>query len=274
VTSAGPSDLEEAKTYRAVVSYDGTNYHGWQVQPKDWSVQADIEQAIRVVTGETVSILGAGRTDAGVHALGQVVSFRLRTRIPTERLGDVINARLQGAALLHRLDEAPSDFHARYDACWREYRYLIAKERSAVLHRFAHVPHQWPNLELMQRSVKILVGQHDFRAVSRAREEPYECDVHFARWEPWEHGYAFHVRANRFLYRMVRFLVGNCLEIGGGGKPVGHFSELLKSGERRRSAPPAPPQGLFMVAVGYDPAWPEIDLPIVPGYGAPMAPRS
>ncbi len=269
-TESCSSSLEDGtRTYRAIVSYDGTNYHGWQVQPRDWSVQADIEQAIRTVTGEPLSILGAGRTDAGVHALGQVVSFRLATRIPTERLGDVINARLKGAAMLHRLEEAPDDFHARYDATWRQYRYLIARERSAVIHRFAHVPGDWPDLTLMNQAVESLVGEHSFRALSSAPKEPYNCNVHFARWELWEHGYAFHVRANRFLYRMVRFLVGNCLEIGRGRKAPDHIATLLDSEERRRSAPPAPPQGLFMAAVGYDPAWPEENLPIVPGYGAP-----
>ncbi len=255
--------------YRAIVSYDGSRFHGWQVQDDVRTVQGEIQRALREVTGETIRTFGAGRTDAGVHALGQVVSFELDTPIPDEKLGPVLNTKLPGDVRLHRMEVAPPEFHARFSATWRRYWYFLAKERSPFVMRCAHVPARWPDPEKMNAALPALFGEHDFRALSAQPEEPYGCCLQSAEWFPSRHGLVFVVQSDRFLYRMVRFLVGASLAVGTGLRPVPWMEELLLSKDRKQAAPPAPPQGLFLVGVGYDPEWPEGEVPVVTGFDGP-----
>lgn len=235
------------------------------------TVQGEIHRVLRELTGQSVKSSGAGRTDTGVHALGQIVTFEVETPIPTERLEGILNARLPGDVRIHRLELAPPEFHARFSARSREYWYFLAEERSPFLMRYAHVPPNWPDLDAMNAALPPLLGEHDFRALSAEAGEPYGCCLLHAEWRPSRNGAVFVVKADRFLYRMVRFLVGASLAVGTGRRPVSWMGELLHSLDRRGAAAPVPPQGLFFAVVGYEPGWPEGPLPLVRGFDAPRS---
>jgi len=244
--------------YRLLVSYDGGPFHGWQFQPELPTVQGELERALHAITGRQVRIQGAGRTDAGVHALGQVASFVIATRIPAGRLAPALNAHLPGTIRVLASAAAPERFSARFSAQWRAYRYVVARRETPFTRGRATVPRgSWPALAPMQDALPAILGEHEFRAFTTQPEGPFGSCVHEASWSAWEDGYVFSIRANRFLYQMVRILVGTCLEIGAGRRPPESLGELLARGDRRAAGVLAPPSGLYLAGVGYDPPWPE-----------------
>jgi len=247
----------EPRGLRLLLSYDGGRYHGWQWQVGVGTVQGELEHAIRGVTGQEIRVNGAGRTDTGVHALGQVASFRVATHVPTARLRAALNAHLPRDVRVLRVAEAPDSFHARFSAVWRRYRYLLAREELPFLQGRAWIPKGWPELEPMQAALPCLLGEHEFRGFTTQPDAPFGCFVHEARWERWEGGFAFVIRSNRFLYQMVRILVGTCVEIGRGKRPVEGLATALAAGDRRAAGMLAPSCGLYLTDVGYDPPWPE-----------------
>lgn len=256
--------------FRALVSYDGAAYSGWQFQPNARTVQGELERALHAVTGETIRIEGAGRTDQGVHALGQVASFRVITNLPPEKLRAAMSFHLPPDIRLHRLAHAPEDFSARFSARWRLYWYLLARERSPFSYRRAYTPKRWPELEPMNEALTSLLGEWSFRGFTTQPEGPYGCYVSEARWEESAIGLTLRLRANRFLYHMVRIVVGTSLDIGIGKRSPRTMSEVLLSENRSQAGPLAPPDGLYLAAVGYDPPWPSEDLPVDLG-PAPLA---
>jgi tRNA pseudouridine38-40 synthase len=252
------------RNYRLLVSYEGSAYHGWQFQPGLSTVQGEIERALFAITGQAVRVAGAGRTDAGVHAIGQVATFRLATRVPEERLRPALNKHLPRSIHIRAAGEAPARFAARFSATWRRYRYLLAREPSPFLRGRAWVPRSWPDAALMSAAVTVLPGEHECGAFTTQREGPYGCLVHEARWEEWDGGLAFVIRSNRFLYQMVRVILGTCVEIGRGRMAPGAMEAILASGDRRQAGPLAPAAGLYFLDVGYEPPWPGGDDPSEP----------
>ena len=249
------------RNYRLLVSYEGSAYHGWQFQPGLSTVQGEIERALFAITGQAVRVAGAGRTDAGVHAIGQVATFRLATRVPEERLRPALNKHLPRSIHIRAAGEAPARFAARFSATWRRYRYLLAREQGPFLRGRAWVPRSWPDAELMRAAVAVLPGEHECGAFTTQREGPYGCLVHEASWEEWDGGVAFVIRSNRFLYQMVRVILGTCVEIGRGRMAPDAMETILASGDRRQAGPLAPAAGLYFLDVGYDPPWPSGDGP-------------
>lgn len=253
-SATGPEDAD----YRLLVAYDGGPFHGWQFQPELPTVQGELERALEAITGRRVRIQGAGRTDAGVHALGQVASFRVATRIPAGRLAPALNAHLPGTIRVLASAAAPDRFSARFSAHWRAYRYVVARRETPFTRGRATVPRgPWPALAPMQEALPPILGEHDFRACTTQPDGPFGSLVHEASWSAWEEGYVFSIRANRFLYQMVRILVGTCLEIGAGRRTPESLGAVLAGGDRRAAGVLAPPSGLYLAAVGYDPPWPE-----------------
>lgn len=252
------------RAYRLLVAYDGGRLHGWQLQPGLATVQGELETALHAVTGLAVRVAGAGRTDAGVHALGQVASFRCATHVPTERLRPALNAHLPPDVRVLRAEEAPLEFHARFSASWRRYRYLLAREQSPFLRGRAWVPRGWPELEPMREAVRTLPGERDFRGFTTQPDGPFGCRVHEVDWTRWDEGCAFVIRSNRFLYQMVRILVGTCVEIGRGRREPDALRRVLEGGDRRAAGPLAPAAGLYLVDVGYEPPWPADHTPVAP----------
>ena len=255
-TEAGAGTL-----FRAQLAYEGTRFHGWQFQPGLSTIQGELERAIFKITARSVRVEGAGRTDAGVHALGQVCSFRLDTRLAPERICAALNAHLPPEIRVYRVEEAPSDFSARFRAHWRRYQYLLIRRDDPFWRGRAWRPRGWPDPARMNEAAASLPGEQEYRAFTTQPEGPFGCRVHEAAWDEWEGGLRFTVRSDRFLYQMVRILVGTFLAIGRGRLAPEAMARILAAGDRRAAGPLAPACGLYLCRVGYEPPWPAEDEP-------------
>ena len=251
------------KSYAAILAYDGTEYQGFQRQPAPTlTIQAAVEAAIASVTRQAVAVLGAGRTDAGVHALGQVIAFDVDWKHSEDDLLMAINSQLPLDIALQRLWRQ-DDFHPRYDARWRQYAYHVstARARNPLLHRRAwQLVGERLNLNLMRQAAAKCLGEHDFAAFGtppQAGSRNTVRQVFQSRWEMQseDHGeaYIYRIRGTAFLYHMVRRLVGTMVQVGRGKLSPQGFTDILRSGDIERAKVLAPPQGLVLEAVGYAP---------------------
>jgi tRNA pseudouridine38-40 synthase len=258
--------LTPGRILRLVIEYDGTGYCGWQRQDSSVarapSVQATLESAAGEIIGEAVEVVGAGRTDAGVHAWGQVAHLVTSSRIPAARFPGALNAHLPGDIRVLEARDAPPGFHARFDAVARTYRYEVLNRPapSALLrHRALHVSEPL-DLGAMRRALAPFVGRHDFAAYSGAGSAPKTtvCTVREAVWRQDEERTALQITADRFLRHTVRMLVGTLLRVGRGRLPAEAPAEFLREADNARTGPTAPPHGLYLVRVEYrdDPARP------------------
>ena len=238
----------------AVVEYDGTDYLGFQVQAQGATIQGEIERALAAVAQEKVRVVGAGRTDAGVHAQGQVIAFNTAWRHPVEELQRALNAVLPKDIAVRELRAVAEDFHPRFDAVSREYRYTIFNQplRSPLARRFAYHFPQPLNVPAMNEAAGSLVGSHDFASFGRAPQGDNTVrEVYRVQWTSEEPFVYFDIVANAFLYRMVRSLVGTLLLVGTGGLSLDEFGEILQSADRSRAGQVAPAHGLCLIKVGY-----------------------
>lgn len=241
--------------YRAVIEYDGTAYYGFQRQRQPNTVQERLEQAIRLLSNQAVAVLGAGRTDSGVHALGQVIAFDLSWRHGVGALQRAMNAHLPADIAARRLEIVRDDFHPRYDALSRTYQYHLynGKIRSPLRRQTSWHVSRPLDVEAMNRAAAHLVGVHDFAAFGRPPQGDNSVrQVFQAHWRRQDEELLFTIQANAFLYRMVRSLVGSLKEVGEGSWSVESFVQIFQAADRRRIAQVAPPQGLFLVSVEYD----------------------
>ena len=244
-----------ARTFRLTVAYDGTAFRGWQRQPGVRTVQGELEDALALVLESAeVPTAGAGRTDAGVHARGQVASFRHETRLPARAFPPLLNAHVPSDMRVTAAAEVPEGFHARHSARARRYVYRVLARPDLLAERYAWCPPVLPPVAALAASAAPLAGTHDctaFQTVSRTPAEPV-CHVLAARWTGREDGAEFEVMADHFLYHMVRNLVGTSLVAAAKPDPAAHMREVLESRDRRRRASPAPPQGLSLEQVYYE----------------------
>ena len=252
----------QLRTLRLVVEYDGTPFSGWQRLPRRPTVQGELERAVYRVTGERVPVVGAGRTDAGVHALGQVAHVRIRHRLPAPRIPAALNAYLPDAIRVLAADEADPTFHARRSATGRTYGYLVLNrpQPPAVLRHHVHFVPVPLDLGAMEAALAVLRGRHDFRAFGRPGPGGTVCDLRVA--EVRRHGQvvAFTLEADRFLQHMVRRIVGTALRVGAGTLSPDEVARMVVAGGR--GGPRAPARGLYLVRVLYGgapapaPDWP------------------
>jgi tRNA pseudouridine38-40 synthase len=237
----------------AVIEYDGTDYLGFQLQAEGRTIQGEVERALAEVTCRETRIAGAGRTDAGVHAVGQVISFVPQWRHSLTELQRAMNALLSKDIVVHQITWVADDFHPRFSAVSREYRYTILNEpfRSPLARRFAYHYPKPLNVEAMARAARCLVGSHDFASFGRPPQgENTVRQVYQAECTRQDHIY-FDIVANAFLYRMVRNLVGTLLLVGIGELSPRRFEEILQARDRRSAGPVAPAHGLCLVRVNY-----------------------
>lgn len=248
------------------VSYDGTNYYGFQTQPGGNTVQDKLEEAIQHLTGERVKLIGSGRTDAGVHARGQVVQFATSSRIPLERWQIALNSRLPDDIVIGRTVELPEGFHATRSAIRKTYRYTVNNSRipDVFLRRYQH-HHPAPlDLQAMRTALSHLVGEHDFTSFCSAKSTKrshvrtiVEASIKAER-EPDDSGQirngVFHISmtGNGFLYNMVRIIVGTLLEVGEGKRSPDEIPRILEARDRKAAGQTAPAQGLCLWSVEYD----------------------
>ena len=243
------------RTFRLTVAYDGTAFHGWQRQPGVRTVQGELEAALeRVLQGGAVTTAGAGRTDAGVHARGQVASFAHPTHLPARALPPLLARELPGDMRVTTAVEAPDGFHARHSARGRRYVYRLLAAPDLLAERHAWAPPRLPPLALLAASAAPLAGTHDcsaFQAVGSSPADPV-CRIERACWTACEGGVAFEVAADHFLYHMVRNLVGTSLAAAAAPDPGAHMRAVLDSRERGRAGITAPPQGLSLEQVYFE----------------------
>ena len=248
--------------WKATLSYDGTPFHGWQVQPGLVTVQGTLAAAIRHITGEVVLPQGSGRTDAGVHALGQVASFRLECGIPAENLQRALNRALPPSVRVLEVVAVDEGFHARHSAVGKTYEYRVFQGGicSPML-----APYVWDcplrlDIEAMRAAARMVVGTHDFtsfaavdpdRTGRKSGEAANVRVVSHSCWEERDGLLVYQVRGSGFLHHMVRNLVGTFVEVGVGRLAAGDVPGILAARRRSAAGPTAPARGLFLVAVEY-----------------------
>lgn len=257
--------------YRLLIEYDGAPFSGWQRQPGATTVESALTDALTVVLRQPVSIVGSGRTDAGVHATGQVAHLDLDREADPELLARAANGLLAhrhgGSVVVLAAERTTDDFHARYDARRRLYYYRASGEPRALDRHLRWIVAPTPDWELMNEEAQHLLGRHDFNSfcITQSGTRNRVCSIEQARWRPEERAgdWRFEIAADRFLHGMVRAIVGTLMQVGRGRRQPGTLAQVLEQRDRRAAGPAAPAHGLVLAAVTYgeDPAR---DTPLAP----------
>jgi tRNA pseudouridine38-40 synthase len=244
------------RNIKLTLSYDGTDFNGWQTQPGFRTVQETLENAIGTLTGEAARVNAAGRTDAGVHAVGQVVNCYTNSSHTCDVIVSALNAHLPADAAVREACDMPQSFDANRDAKRKLYRYVIhdGAVRDAFLHRYYYQSRHRLDVKAMRRAAEALKGRHDFHSfetdwpnrMSSVRTITHLSLNRFGDWI-W-----LDVEADGFLYNMVRAIAGTLINVGRGFWPESEVAAILEAEDRRRAGPTAPPQGLFLMRVTYD----------------------
>jgi tRNA pseudouridine38-40 synthase len=235
------------------IEYDGTDFYGWQVQPNLRTVQGEIEDKLHTILQQKVDLIGAGRTDAGVHALVQVANFKTENHLEVEEILRGLNGLLPDDIVIKSAEEVDLDFNARYNAKSRVYHYRIFLGKTAILRRYVWEVSYTLNLYTLFQAVCKIEGKHDFSSfcVAESAKENNGCEVMKASWKQSENEMIFTIEADRFLHTMVRSLVGTLIEVGRGYFSVEDFANIMEAKDRRKAGPTAPACGLYLVEVKY-----------------------
>jgi tRNA pseudouridine38-40 synthase len=235
------------------IEYDGTNFVGWQMQANGRTVQEEITKVLDQVLQEPVTLTGSGRTDSGVHARGQVASFRTNNPLGVGSLQSALNGLLPEDVYIHAVEEAPEGFNARFDAKERIYRYYIAMRPTAIGRFYEWYVKYDLNVAAMNAVASSIIGEHDFESFCKyeADARHYLCTVAGSEWREQGGKLIYEVRANRFLHGMVRALVGTMVDVGRGFTQVAAMEEIMAAKDRRKAGMAAPPHGLFLEEVRY-----------------------
>jgi len=244
--------------YALLVQYDGTRFNGWQFQDKGRAIQVEFENAVKILTKEEVRVIASGRTDSGVHAIGQVVHFDLSKEIPLQRLCIGLNGILDHELAVKNAYKVDLDFHSRFSAVQREYLYMIY--RYPLRTPFMRYKAMWINypinIDYIQRAASMLVGEHDFasfcKKISAKNGTIREIDSIDVSED--SNIIKLRFRANGFLHNMIRIIVGTILQMHSEAKDPEYITEILKKKDRSLSGFTAPPYGLYLNRVIYDPA--------------------
>jgi len=247
------------RNFRLIIEYDGACFHGWQIQKNLRTVQGEITRALGSLTGQAVSVIGSGRTDAGVHAMAQVASFTCDTRLDPGTIQKALNSILARDIVIHDCREVPLNFHARYSAKSKTYRYrILNRDLPAALYRgYAWHIRKPLDLEAMTAALSHILGRHDFSSFEGAGSPKASSERHVmaAAFNTAADGYlAFEITADGFLKHMVRNIVGTLVEVGLGKKTPAAVADILAAKDRSRAGATAPGHGLFLVCVNYEPS--------------------
>ena len=238
---------------KLTIEYDGTDFSGWQSQANGRAIQDVIESAVAQVTGEKIRIHGAGRTDAGVHASGQVASLTLGADVDPLQLRGSINGVLPDDVVILNAELVPESFHARFSAVSRRYRYVIHRGPSALDRRTEWSVGWQLNTSYLMKSAEMFLGRHNFRSFSKTGSDvrDWMCDIHRSEWKELGSSLEYTVQANRFLYGMVRALVGTMVEVARSHRPITDISSILEAEDRGAAGMAAPAHGLTLVEITY-----------------------
>lgn len=249
------------KRIKLTVAYDGTNYHGWQVQPNAVTIEGKLNEAISELTKESIQVIGASRTDAGVHALGNVAVFDTESRIPGEKFSYALNQRLPDDIVIQQSQEVDKDFHPRYCTCEKTYEYVILNRKFPLpeYRNTAFFYYGDLDIKAMQEATKAFLGEHDFAGFCSAGAQVkttvrtiYELTVE----KKDNDMICIRVRGNGFLYNMVRIIAGTLLEVGKGNIEAKSLENRIAAADRSQAGPTAPARGLKLITIQYisDPA--------------------
>ena len=241
------------RNLKLVMEYDGTDFHGFQIQPDLRTVQGMIESVLQELLSEEIRLTGAGRTDEGVHACGQVANFGTSSDMPCHVLKRALNSRLPADIVVRSAEEVSQNFHSRFSAKSRVYQYDIYIVRSPIRRRYAwHVKYNL-NMGQMEKAADVFVGTHDFASfcVAKSAVDESSSVVYSSLWRREGNVLQYEIEANRFLHNMVRVMVGTMVDVGRGRHSVEDVAQILETKDRRRAGPTAPPHGLFLMAVKY-----------------------
>ena len=243
------------RNLKLTIEYDGKDFNGWQKQPTKMNIQGTIEQAIKQITGEDVELNASGRTDAGVHALGQVANFKTNSKIPIEKFAIAINSKLKRSIVIKKAEEVDERFHSRLSCKRKTYRYIInnSPEGSAIYRNLeTHIP-QKLDVEKMKKAVKYFEGEHDFKAFKASGTSSkssvrtiYETNVYQENEKIF-----IELTGNGFLYNMVRIIAGTLVDVGLGKIEPEEVPKIIQEGKRENAGKTLPPNGLYLVKVMY-----------------------
>jgi len=240
------------KTYKLIVEYDGTDFDGWQIQPRCRTVQGVFEDALCSVMGKHIRVTAAGRTDSGVHASGQVVSFKAPDKMSADRLVRALNGNLPGDVTAVSASEMPEKFNARFDATARTYRYTITERRISIGKNYAWNVKYRLSRELLEVSTSPLNGHCDLRGFSKGDDsDDFSTIIYDNFWRFEKELMIFEIKAVRFFQHSVRSIIGTAVSVARGKKPPDIFKEILENRDRKLSGPTAPPSGLCLIKVDY-----------------------
>lgn len=244
------------KRVKLTVAYDGTKYCGWRIQPNGITVEEVLNRKLSGMTGEEIVVIGASRTDSGVHARGNVAVFDTESPIPAERMAYALNRRLPEDIVIVKSEEVPLDWHPRYCDCEKTYEYHIWNSEvpdPTKRHTTYHVSYKL-DIEKMRQAAQYLIGEHDFvsfcsihRNVKTTVRTIYQLDI-----EKHHEDLTIRIRGNGFLYNMVRIIVGTLLRVGRGYYTPEQVKEILEAKNREAAGVTAPPQGLMLMEINYD----------------------
>ena len=245
------------RNIKLTIEYDGKEFNGWQKQPNKLNIQGNIEQAIKNVTGEEVDLTASGRTDAGVHAYGQVANFKTNSNIPIEKIPIALNTNLKKSIRIISAEEVDERFHSRLTCKRKTYRYVINNSEfaSAIYRNLeTHIP-QKLNVEKMKEAVKYFEGEHDFKAFKASGTSSkssvrtiYKAEV----YEMPNNRIYIEITGNGFLYNMVRIIAGTLVEVGLEKIKPQEIKEIIDSKDRKRAGKTLPPNGLYLLKVEYN----------------------
>lgn len=241
--------------YKLIIQYDGTNYAGWQIQKNAVTVQQKITDAIEIITKEKINLIGSGRTDTGVHALGQVANFKSSEKLDLYKFQYSLNSLLPNDISIITSEEINENFHARFNAKDRSYFYLISKIKSPFYDKYSfRLPFvSEVDVDYMNKISRALLGRHDFTSFARknAEIENKMCQIQEIHWKDKKDFLLFFIRADRFLHGMVRTIVGTLLKSAEKKTDENYILELLNKKDRETAGEAVPAKGLFLYKVRY-----------------------
>lgn len=245
------------RNIRLVIEYDGKDFNGWQKQPNKLNIQGEIEKVISGITGEDdINLIASGRTDAGVHALGQVANFKTNSKIPIDKMGIAINSRLKNSIIIKKAEEVDERFHSRYSCKKKTYRYIInnSKYGTAIYRNLEYHFSISLNIEEMKKAIKEFEGEHDFKGfkASGTSSKSSVRTIYGTNLYKENDRIYIELTGNGFLYNMVRIIAGTLLDVGLGKIKAEDIKDIIDSKDRTRAGKTLPPQGLYLLSVEYE----------------------
>lgn len=244
------------KRVKLIVAYDGTNYCGWQIQPNGVTIEEILNKKLSELLREEIIVIGASRTDSGVHSLGNVAVFDTNTQIPADKISYALNQRLPDDITIQYSCEVSSDFHPRFCNSMKTYEYKILNRKFPVpsYRLYSHFAYMPLNVSAMEEATKYIIGEHDFKSFCSTRTQVTDTvrTVHSLTVTKEEDMIRIHVSGNGFLYNMVRIIVGTLIKVGLGVYPPVHVKEILEARNRMVAGPKVPAKGLTLVRIDYE----------------------